>query len=199
MSGLSVLISHYGNTAIFLLMTIESICIPIPSEVIMPFAGYLAYVHTLSFWPVVVIGTLGNVVGGLIAYAIGYYGGRPFIRKFGRYVLLNHRHLDKAEIWFRKYGEATVFFGRMVPAVRTFVSLPAGVAKMPLLRFIIFSALGSLPWNFAMTYAGFQLHAHWSTIEEKLKPFTYIGAAILVIAVLWFWFSRRQNRVKTID
>ncbi|WAH35730.1 DedA family protein [Alicyclobacillus dauci] len=193
LSGLNVLISHHGNIAIFLLMALESTCIPIPSEVVMPFAGYLAYVHTLSFWPVVIIGTIANVVGGLIAYAIGLYGGRPFIQRFGKYVLLSPRHMDKAEHWFQKYGEVTVFFGRMVPAVRTFVSLPAGIARMPIWRFIIFSALGSLPWNFAMVYAGFQLHAHYAVIAEKLKPLTYVGAAILVIAVLWFWFSRRKG------
>jgi membrane protein DedA with SNARE-associated domain len=160
----------------------------------MPFAGYLSFVGTLSFWPVVFIGTAGNVVGGLAAYAIGKYGGRPFISRFGKYVLLNENHLDKAETWFQKYGEVTVFFGRMVPAVRTFVSLPAGVAEMRLGRFIVFSAIGSFIWNVAMTYAGFQLHAHWATLSDKLKPFTYVGALILLLAVVWFWLNRKRNR-----
>ncbi|GMA62232.1 alkaline phosphatase [Alicyclobacillus fastidiosus] len=202
MSGLSVLISHYGNTAIFLLMMIESMCVPIPSEVIMPFGGFMADQGLLNLWSVVVIGTAGNVVGGIIAYAVGRYGGRPLIQRYGKYILLSVHHLDRADHWFERYGEITVFFGRMVPAVRTFVSLPAGVAKMSVWRFILFSVLGSLPWNLAMTYAGFQLHAHWSAIEEKLKPLTYIGALILVVAVLVFWFRRnkpRHNRENTME
>lgn len=201
LSGLSVLISHYGNTAIFLLMLIESICIPIPSEVIMSFGGFMAAQGTLNFWWVIVIGTVANVLGGLIAYAIGRYGGRPLILRYGRYVLLSPEHLQRAETWFSRFGELTVFFGRMVPAVRTFVSLPAGFASMSVWRFLVFSALGSLPWNFAMTYAGFQLHAHWDVIDEKLKPLTYAGALILVAAVVWFWFRRKkpQGRKNTME
>lgn len=159
----------------------------------MPFAGYLSFTHVLHFWTVVIVATLANLVGGLIAYAVGMYGGRPFIRKVGRYVLLSPNHVEIAEKWFNKYGEVTVFFGRMVPAVRTFVSLPAGIAKMNLGRFVIFSILGSLPWNFALTYAGFQLHAKWGLIATKMKPLSYIGALILLVAVISFWFSRRNR------
>lgn len=193
LSALSLLISHYGNTAIFVLMTLESACIPIPSEAVMPFAGYLSFTHVLNFWMVVSIGTIANVVGGLIAYAIGMYGGRPFITRVGRYVLLSPHHVEVAEKWFNKYGEVTIFFGRMVPAVRTFVSLPAGIARMNLSRFILFSLLGSLLWNFAMTYAGFQLHAQWGVLASKMKPLSYIGALILVAAVVLFWTNRRNR------
>lgn len=201
MSGISLLISHFGDAAIFLLMALESCCIPIPSEVVMPFAGYLAYIHTLNFWPVIIIGTVANLAGSLVAYAIGMFGGRPLIRKFGRVILLSEHHLDKAEKWFSKYGEITVFFGRMIPAVRTFISLPAGIARMSLVRFIVFSLLGSLPWNFAMVYAGYQLHARWQVISDKVKPFTYVGIIIIIVALLWFWFSmrNRQNRENTMD
>lgn len=194
MSGLSVLISHYGNTAIFFLMALESCCILIPSEVVLPFAGYLAYHHTLNFWTIVIVSTIANAVGSLVAYGIGLYGGRPFIRRFGKYVLLNEQHLHKAEHWFHKYGEITIFIGRLVPAVRAFVSLPAGVAKMSLWRFLLFTILGSLPWNMALTYAGLELHAHWNIVDEKLKPLTYIGALVLVLLVLWFWFSRGSRK-----
>jgi membrane protein DedA with SNARE-associated domain len=184
-------ISTHGNIAIFILMTLESACIPIPSEAVMPYGGYLAYVHTLSFWPVVIIGTLANVVGGLIAYYVGYYGGRPLIRRYGRYILLSEKHLSQSEAWFQRYGEWTVLIARMLPAFRTVISLPAGIAKMSVGRFIVFSALGSLPWNFALTLLGFELGKNWDVVEHHSKPLTYIGVAVIVLILLYFWFGRR--------
>lgn len=193
--ALQQFILHYGSFAIFLLMTLESVCIPIPSEVVVPYAGYLVYIHELSFVEVVIVATLANVVGGLIAYAIGRTGGRAFIAKYGRYVLLKNSHLDKAENWFSRYGEWTVFFGRLLPAIRTFISLPAGMAKMNLVKFVVYSALGSLPWNLGMAWAGFELGKHWTEVEHYLKPFTYFGVLVLFLAVVWFWFGKhRQNR-----
>lgn len=191
---LSNFVSHYGSLAIFLLMTLESVCIPIPSELVMPYAGYLAYMHQVSFLGAVVVSTIANVVGGLLAYAIGRTGGRAFILKYGRYVLLSPAHLERAENWFTRYGEWTVFFGRLLPGMRTFISLPAGMARMRLGKFIIFSALGSLPWNFGLTWGGFQLGKHWDQVEHILKPLTYFGGAVLFLAVLWFWFGRRRQR-----
>ncbi|WDM02812.1 DedA family protein [Alicyclobacillus cycloheptanicus] len=173
-------------------MTLESICIPIPSEAVMPYAGYLAYTHGESYWAAVLVGTLANVVGGLIAYAVGRAGGRPLILHYGRYILLSQRHLDRAEDWFRRRGEITVFIARLLPALRTFISIPAGVAKMPLGRFIVYSALGSIIWNFSLTFAGFQLGKHWEVVASAIKPLTYFGALLLVLAVLWFWFGRRK-------
>jgi membrane protein DedA with SNARE-associated domain len=191
---LSNFVSHYGSLAIFLLMTLESACIPIPSELVMPYAGYLAYAHEMSFLGAVLIATLANVVGGLLAYAIGRTGGRAFVLKYGRFVLLSPAHLDKAEDWFNRYGEWTVFFGRLLPGMRTFISLPAGMARMRLGKFVIFSAAGSLPWNFGLTWAGFQLGKHWNEVEHMLKPLTYFGAAVLLVAVIWFWSGRRKTR-----
>lgn len=190
---LGLFISHYGNLAVFLLMTLESACIPIPSEVVMPFAGFHAYSSGQSLLVVVLVGTLANVVGGLIAYLVGRAGGRPFIRRYGRYILLNTHHLDRAEGWFDRRGELTVFIARLLPALRTFISLPAGVAKMGIWRFILYSALGSLIWNFALTYAGYQLGQHWDAVSTYTKPLTYFGALLLVLAVLWFWFGRRRS------
>lgn len=191
---LDVFISQFGNIAVFVLMTLESMCIPIPSEVVMPYAGYHAFAHGQSYVVAVLVGTLANVVGGLIAYAVGRAGGRPFIRRYGRYILLNQRHLDRAEQWFQRRGEITVFITRLLPALRTFISLPAGVAKMRVGRFILYTAIGSLIWNFALTYAGFQLGKHWDVVATSIKPLTYFGAALLVLAVLWFWFGRRKAK-----
>lgn len=188
-------IAHDGYFGLFLLMLLESACIPIPSEVVVPYAGYLSHQGALSIVPVILVATLANVVGGYIAYMIGYYGGRPFVLKYGRFILLNPHHLEKAEQWFAKYGEITVFLGRLVPAVRTFVSLPAGMAKMRLGKFLFYSFLGSLPWNIALTIAGYQLAAHFDIIDKHLKPLSTIGAVILGLAVLWFWFGQRSRRI----
>ncbi|MCL6444738.1 MAG: DedA family protein [Alicyclobacillus sp.] len=190
---LSNLVAHYGYIGVFILMTLESACIPIPSEAVMPYAGYLSFTHTLSFWAVVLIGTLANVVGGLIAYGIGKAGGRPLVLHYGRYILLNQRHLERAEQWFDRHGEWTVLICRLLPALRTFISLPAGIAEMKLGRFVLYSALGSLPWNFALTYAGYYLGKHWEQIGHYIKPLTYLGVLLLVLAVLWFWFGKRRT------
>jgi len=193
-SHLTTLVIHHGLLGIFVLMALESCCIPIPSEVVMPLAGFLAYRHLLGFWPAVAVATVANVVGSLVAYAIGNYAGRAFVLRYGRYVGLTPRHLERAERWFHRFGEATVFFGRMVPAVRTFVSLPAGFARMSLARFVLFSLLGSFVWNLALVYGGYQLNKHWQLLADHVKPFTYLGAAILVAALLWFWLLRRAGQ-----
>lgn len=192
-SPFSLLVIHFGDAAIFVLMLLESACIPIPSEAVVPFAGYLSSTGALSFWSVVILATVANVVGGAVAYAVGAYGGRAFILKYGRYILLNKHHLDKAEDWFKKRGEITVAIGRLLPVIRTFISLPAGVARMPFGKFIVFSAIGSLPWNFALAYAGFQLGKHYETIATYYKPLTYFGVLIFVVGVLWFWFGKGRN------
>jgi len=194
-ASLGTLVAHYGLVAVFILMALESACIPIPSEVVMPYAGYLAFSQALPFWAVVVTGTLANVAGSLVAYYVGSAGGRPFIQKYGRYILLNQKHVDKAELWFAKHGQSTVFVARLVPALRTFISLPAGIARMKLAPFIAYSLLGSLPWNFALAYGGYQLGKNWEMVGTYSKPLTYFGAVALVAAVLWFWFGRRKNRV----
>ncbi len=190
---ISLFVSHFGSLAIFVLMTLESACIPIPSEVVMPYAGYLAFLHQITVWEAVLVATLANVVGGWIAYAIGIWGGRPFVLRYGKYILLNERHLQRAERWFAKRGEVTVLVGRLLPGLRTFISLPAGVARMPLGRFTLYSAVGSLPWNIVLTLAGFQLGQHWETIDKSLKPLSYFGALVLIATALWFWFGHRSE------
>lgn len=190
---LTTFVSHYGLFAIFILMTLESACIPIPSEVVVPMAGYLVFQHSLSFTASLIVVVIANVFGGWIAYLVGTTGGRAFILRYGRYILLNPHHLERAERWFSRRGELTVFVARLLPAFRTFISLPAGIAKMPLGRFLFYSTLGSIPWNVALLIAGYQLGAHWESIGTHLKPITYIGIALFVIALLWVWFGRRQG------
>lgn len=187
-------ISHYGLLAVFFLMALESCCIPIPSELVMPYAGYLSSQHDLSFTGAIIVSTIANVLGGLVAYWIGHAGGRAFINRYGKYVLLSTDHVDRAERWFARRGEWTVLIGRLLPAFRTFISLPAGIAEMPLWRFLIYSALGSLPWNIALTYAGYYLGRHWESVGHALKPLTYGAIVLFVLAVLWVWLGRRRAR-----
>ena len=160
---ISWVISSGGYTGVMLLMAIESACIPLPSELIMPFAGYLVYEGKLSLFWAATFGAIGCNVGSLIAYEIGYYGGRPLVEKYGRYILLSRRELNWADSFFQRWGEAAVFVARILPVVRTFIALPAGVARMPRLRFHIYTFLGSWPWCFALAYFGMKLGENWRT------------------------------------
>lgn len=193
MSHYSLFILHYGDAAVFLLSLLESACIPIASEVVLPYAGYLVHQGTLSLWPIIFIATIANVVGGIIAYLVGRYGGRAFIGRYGRYIFLNHNHMSNAEKWFAKHGELTVLIGRLIPVLRTFISLPAGIAKMKFGRFVLFSFIGALPWNILLTYAGFQLASNWNSIGAHLKPLTYLGGIIFVVVLILFWRSRQSS------
>lgn len=192
--ALIAFVEHFGLLAVFLLSALESACIPIPSELVVPPAGFMAYQGALSLWEVVAVATLANVVGSWIAYAIGRRGGRPLIQRYGRYVWLNERHLALAEDWFARRGEITVFVARLLPAFRTFISVPAGIGQMPLGRFLVYSLLGSLPWNLGLALAGYELGAHWTEIEAYLKPLSYACALLFLAAVLWIWLSQRRAR-----
>jgi membrane protein DedA with SNARE-associated domain len=184
---------HYGYVAIFILSALESACIPIPSEVVLPYGGYLAAQHALNVTGVIVIATIANLVGGLVTYYIGRYGGRALVLRYGRFILLNKNHLDWSEAWFEKRGELTVLIGRLLPAVRTFISLPAGMAQMSVSRFIIFTILGALPWNIALSLTGYYLGRNWSVVDAHLKPLTYFGAVVLVVGIVWFWSRRKRS------
>lgn len=184
-----------GTLAVFLAMVIESACIPLPSEVIMPFGGFLAFTGHLSLWSVVIAGTLGNVVGSLIAYWVGLIGGRAVILRFGRYVGLSERHLHSAEKWFSKRGEWAVLISRVLPGVRTFISLPAGIAKMPLGRFTLFTFIGSLPWAWILAYAGYKLGQNWDTVKHYTHPLLYVVVLIIVVFIVWFFVRRNLRSV----
>lgn len=182
-----------GYLGVFVLMTLESACIPIPSEITMPVAGLLAAEGRLSFFWAGTLGAVANVAGSWIAYGAGAAGGRPFLEKYGRYVLIRSHDLDRADRWFQRYGDAAAFFSRLLPVVRTFISLPAGVARMPFLRFTLLTLLGSLPWSFGLTWAGYLLGDNWESILPYTEPISYGIAGILVILIGW-WLIRRLTR-----
>lgn len=193
-------IAKHGYIAVFLLMTLESAAIPVPSEAVMGFAGALAAGVTvagvsshINIILVAIVGALGNVLGALIAYAIGRTGGRTLVERWGKYILLRHHDLDKAEQFFAKRGEAAVLIGRILPVVRTFISLPAGVAEMPVLKFSIFTLLGSLPWTFGLAYAGRALASNWQVVVSAATPISAIIGLIIVVIVLRWYLKRRKS------
>jgi membrane protein DedA with SNARE-associated domain len=192
-------ISAMGYAGVVLLMAIESACIPLPSEVIMPFSGYLVYSGRFNLWLAATAGALGCNVGSALAYWVGFHGGRPLVRKFGAYILLSERELEWSERFFARWGSATVFIARLLPVVRTFIALPAGVARMPQLRFHVYTFLGSWPWCLGLAWVGFKLGEQWDT-DPRLKlwfhRFDAVIAAIIVIAVIGFVWTRWQHRIR---
>jgi membrane protein DedA with SNARE-associated domain len=198
------LVQDFGYVAFFVLMVAESACIPIPSEATMLFGGALAnatftatlpgHPHHLNFLVVGLVGTLGNLVGSWLAYGVGRAGGRPLIERWGRYVLLRPHDIDRAESWFSDHGEAAVFFSRLLPVVRTFISLPAGVAEMPVGQFTLYTVAGCLPWTFALAGIGYAVGASWNRIERYIGLVGIVVAILLVAAIaLWVWRRLRRR------
>jgi membrane protein DedA with SNARE-associated domain len=192
-------ISASGYAGVLLLMAIESACIPLPSEIIMPFAGYLVHTGRLQLIWVATAGALGCNLGSAVAWWIGAYGGRPFIARYGRFVLLDHHDLDRAEHFFARYGGVTVFAARLMPVIRTFIALPAGIAKMPQLRFHLYTFLGSWPWCFVLAWAGMRLGQAWDT-DPRFKAIYHrfhVGVEVLLLlCILWFVFTHWRNRIR---
>lgn len=190
-------ISRHGYLAIFLLMVLESACVPIPSEAVMLFGGALAggvvlvgvHVH-LDVVAVALAGTGGNLVGSWIAYAVGRIGGRPLLDRFGRYVLLRRHDLDRAERFFARHGTPAVLIARVLPVVRTFISLPAGIAEMPVGTFSVLTLVGSLPWTFALALAGDALARNWKPVSSAFTPVS-IAFGVLIVAAIALWVVRR--------
>lgn len=189
-------ISAGGYPGIMLLMAIESACIPLPSEVIMPFSGYLVFTGRFSLFWVATAGAIGCNLGSVLAYEVGAYGGRPLIEKYGKYVLLNERDLALADKFFHRWGAATVFLGRLLPVIRTFIALPAGISRMPRVRFHVYTFLGSWPWCFALAAVGKKLGENWNTLGKYFHKFDAVIGAFLVIGIAWFVWSHWQHRVK---
>lgn len=188
-------ISRWGYAGITLLMAIESACIPLPSEIVMPFSGYLVASGKLSLWLVALAGAIGSVLGSWLAYAVGAWGGRPLVERYGRYVLISKHDLDLAERWFQRHGDITIFLGRMLPVVRTFIAFPAGTARMPLWRFTAYSFLGSLIWCGALAWVGLKLGQHWDTLGVYFHRFdALIGTLIVIGIVLYVWRHLRHLR-----
>ncbi len=178
-------LSTLGYAGIVLLMAIESACIPLPSEVIMPFSGFLVAQGRFSLVGAGVAGAVGCTLGSIVAYVIGATGGRPLALNYGRIVLLSHHDIDLADRWFARYGEVTVFVTRLLPLVRTFISLPAGVARMPFGRFVVYSFAGSLIWSLFLAYVGMRLGQQWETLGPIFRRFDYliVLAAVVLVAL----------------
>jgi len=193
-----------GCPGLVVLMAIESACIPLPSELIMPLAGWMLIESPgLSIWYIFLAGfcgALGNVIGSLVAYAVGAWGGLPFLQRYGKYILISHHDLERANRCFYKYGDWITFLSRLLPAVRTFISFPAGISRMNILKFSLYAFLGSFIWSVALTWGGYILGQNWERIRELMRPFDYpiIGIVVVLIGIfIWLRLrSRRRDDVK---
>lgn len=189
-------ISQTGYLGILLLMAIESACIPLPSEIIMPFSGYLVFTGRFHLLWVGLAGALGCNLGSLVAYYVGSLGGRPLVEKYGRWVLVTHHDLEMADRFFDRYGDWAVFLARLLPVIRTFIAFPAGVSRMNTVRFHLYTFLGSLPWCLALAYAGFKLGQRWMTLREYFHRFDAVLAVVIVVGAVWFIHNRWKNRLR---
>src|SRR5947208_1377987 len=192
-------ISTLGYGGVVLLMAIESARIPLPSEIIMPFSGYLVSRGEMNLWLVGVAGAFGCVVGSMVAYWVGMYGGRPLIEKYGRFVLISRHDVDIADRWFDRFGEVIVFASRLLPVIRTFIAFPAGVARMDLKRFVIYTFAGSLPWCLGLAYVGQKLGEQWDkneTLKTLFHRFDFvIGILGALFVAWWIWRHIKNSRV----
>lgn len=189
------LISGLGYGGVFIAMAIESACIPLPSEIILPFTGYMVSQGYFEFWPTTIAATAGNLFGGVVAYYVGVFGGRPFVKRYGHYFLISEKELRWTEGLFQRYGELTVLIGRMLPVVRTFISLPAGIAKMNVVKMSLYTVLGALPWCILFIKIGEELGENW----QSLKPLFHrldliIGVLILLGLAVFLWNKFKRKR-----
>lgn len=187
-------ISSGGYGGVILLMAIESACIPLPSEIIMPFSGYLVFRGDFDLLWVGLAGAFGCVVGSVPAYYAGLYGGRPLIEKYGKYVLISHHDLDIADRWFGRYGDWAIFFSRLLPVVRTFISFPAGVARMNVPRFIVYTFVGSFPWCLGLAYIGMKLGENWDTLGVYFHKFDIVIGILIAAGAIYYLWRHLGNR-----
>jgi membrane protein DedA with SNARE-associated domain len=188
-------VSSWGYSAVVVCMTIESACIPLPSEIIMPFSGYFVSIGRFNIWGVTVAGAFGNLVGGSVTYWLGIWGGRPFFERYGKYVLISRKELDRADRWFSRFGDWSILITRNLPIIRTFISLPAGVARMNWVKFSLFTFFGSLPWCFALALTGKTLGEHWEGIRVYFSKADIVIAVALVV-VIGFWIYRHVREAR---
>lgn len=188
-------ISSLGYGGVILLMAIESANIPLPSEIIMPFSGFLVAKGELNLWLVGLAGAVGCAIGSIFSYFLGAWGGRPLIEKYGKYILISHHDLDLADRWFKKHGEVTVFVGRLLPVVRTFISFPAGIARMNFSRFVIYSFLGSLPWTLALAFIGQKLGENWETLRRYFHGLDWLILGLIAAGMIW-WVVRHLKKIQ---
>jgi len=191
------IIKTTGYVGVFILMTLESMVAPVPSEGVMPFAGYLVSTGHFTMLGVAIWSGLGSIVGSLLSYYMGYFGGKPVVLKFGKYLLLDKEHLEMTERFFSKYGEKTIFICRFLPVVRHFISIPAGIGKMNLAKFSIYTIVGAVLWNMFLAYLGFWLAERWELVHHYSKYLDYI-VAVAAIAFLVYWIRKRLSQKKTV-
>jgi len=188
-------ISTLGYGGVVLLMAIESACIPLPSEITIPFSGYLVSRGEMTLWGVALAGALGCVLGSIVAYYVGAWGGRRLVERYGRYLLVSHRDLDLADRWFARHGDITILVGRLLPVVRTFIAFPAGVARMALGKFLIYTFIGSFIWCWGLAWIGERLGDHWGSLGVYFHRFDAVIVALVVAgAVWWIWRHLRHLR-----
>ena len=198
---LEIIITWISQTILFLgypgiavLMMLESMIFPLPSEAVLPFAGYLVSEGQLNIWIVAIAATIGSMAGSWIGYEMGKYGGKPFLRRYGKYLLLNETHLTWSEQWFLKYGDKTIFFSRLIPVVRHFISIPAGATKMNKTKFFTYTFAGAFIWNLFLIWCGILLGKQWTRIGEYSKPFEIAVIVIICGFIAWFIFKEIEKR-----
>ena len=196
-SIITKIISQTGYLGISFFMALESMIFPIPSEAIMPFAGFLAAQGQFSMWGIAIASTIGSLIGSYLSYAIGLYGGKPFLQKFGKFFLLDESHLEWTEKFFQKYGNKAVLISRFIPVVRHLISIPAGIAKMPLFTFGIYTALGATTWNMFLAWLGFKLKEKWNLVDEYTHFLDYIVVFVLLIVIVYFYYKLIRKRKTT--
>lgn len=189
------MISHLGYLGILVAMAIESACIPLPSEIIMPFAGYLVLNGKFTMLWVTIAGALGCTIGSITAYFVGKFGGRTFLEKYGKYLLIDEAEIDWADSWFKRYGNKTVFISRLLPVIRTFISLPAGIARMNFGKFVLYTFVGSLPWCWFLAYIGLKLGENWNTLGKYFhKIDVFIVAIAIVLLIIFVYYKIKKMR-----
>lgn len=187
-------LGRFGYWGVALGMALESACIPLPSEIVLPFGGFLAATGRVTLMEAIMAGQLGGLAGSIVAYAFGRLGGRGLLERYGRYVLISRHELEVADRWFAERGEWTVFLTRLLPGVRTFISLPAGVAGMNFGRFVFYSFLGMLPWSVVFTLAGYKLGQNWNLVREQLHRFDLVIIGLLLAGAAWFVAYQLRNK-----
>lgn len=192
-------ISHAGYAGIMFLMAIESACVPLPSEVIMPFSGYLVFTGRFNLLWVATAGAIGCNLGSELAYSIGYYGGRPLVRQFGYYLFLSEKEVAWAVSFFQRHGSITILVSRMLPVIRTFIALPAGIARMPRLRFHVYTFAGSWPWCFGLAYLGMKAGQNWGYLGKYFHRFDAVFLLLIIATIGWFIYSRLKHRTRRVE
>jgi membrane protein DedA with SNARE-associated domain len=182
-----------GYSSLMVLMAMESMIFPVPSEAVMPFAGFLIAKGTFTFYEVIIYSTIGSIIGSLLSYYIGAYGGRHFINKYGKYFLVSHKDMDMTERFFRRYGSATIFISRFIPVIRHLISLPAGMARMNIWKFLIYTALGAGIWNSFLAFVGYKLQQNWEQIMQYTQIIDIVVIIGLIAAIIFFVYRHLKK------